>query len=116
VRLQADAPLRILQAITDPAAVLSITSFPSSGLLLFKELRVRAVSLALQLVVLDEAKGGRVHAVSQPALVALPIREAMAEVVFSVLGADLGPRYALRAVNVLDDVCLERPHFFLIGA
>src|SRR5205807_763062 len=58
----------------------------------------------LQLVAVDEPQGGRVHAVPQPALVARPIRENVAKVAVAVLGANLGPCHAVRAVNVLDDV------------
>src|SRR3954462_8133576 len=56
------------------------------------------------MVAVDEPQGGRVHAVPQPALVARPIWEDVAKVAVAVLGADLGPCYAVRAVNVLDDV------------
>src|SRR5262249_38063318 len=85
-------------------------TLPSSSLLFCEELRVLAVPLALQLVAVDESQGGRVHAVYQPALVARPVREAVAKVTVAVLGADLGPCHAARDVNVLDDVCgLEGP-------
>jgi len=47
---------------------------------------------------------------SRPALVARPVGEKVAQVAVAVLGADLGPCHAVRAVHVFDDVRgLERP-------
>src|SRR5436305_13002475 len=64
----------------------------------------------MPLVAVDEPQGGRVHAVSQPALIARPIRENVAKVAVAVLGTNLGPYHAMRAVHVLNDVrSFERP-------